>query len=133
MNLDELRKHLRRNPEYVAVENELQPFLDVAMDIIHLRSQRKWTQAQLAERVGTKQGNISRIERSSSNPSLKLLQRVANALGGRLVVHIEPIESFAEQATTNSNIVEVPNWPMRDRSLITISGGDAPNESVRVA
>ena len=42
------------------------------------------TQKQLAEKVGTKQSSIARLESGNYNPSLQFLQKVANALGKQL-------------------------------------------------
>jgi transcriptional regulator with XRE-family HTH domain len=54
----------------------------------NLRERQGLTQAQLAVRCGMDQGDISRIERGSTSPTAKTLQRSADALGAdvRLVV-----------------------------------------------
>lgn len=39
-----------------------------------------FTQAELAERCGIDQGDISRIERGSTSPTARTLQRIAEAL-----------------------------------------------------
>ncbi|MCH5296017.1 MAG: helix-turn-helix transcriptional regulator [Treponema sp.] len=44
------------------------------------------TQKQLAEKMGTRQSNIARLESGNYNPSLHFLQRVASALGKRLSI-----------------------------------------------
>jgi transcriptional regulator with XRE-family HTH domain len=49
------------------------------------------TQAQLAERIKTDQGNIARLERGRSPPSIRNLQRIAEATGHSLVVDLRPI------------------------------------------
>lgn len=48
--------------------------------IIAERTKRGWTQAQLAEAVGSRQPVISRLERGEGNPSLKTLRKIAHAL-----------------------------------------------------
>lgn len=53
------------------------------------RKQAGMTQAQLAEATGLKQEAVSRIERGTSVPSLKTLQRLCRGLGKRLVVSFE--------------------------------------------
>ena len=53
---------------------------DIAMQLIDLREKQGLTQAQLAERCGMDQGDISRIERGSTSPTAKTLQRIAEAL-----------------------------------------------------
>ncbi len=43
-------------------------------------------QAQLSERSGINQSNISRIERGEGNPSVETLNRIAKAMGKKLVI-----------------------------------------------
>jgi len=88
MKHKEYLERQRRNPEYMAVQKELQPILDVANDVLRLRLQKGWSQAELAEHVGTKQANISRLENGLANPSIELLQRLAKALGTELLVRL---------------------------------------------
>ena len=47
------------------------------------------SQKQLAALTGIDQSDISKIERGVSNPSISTLERIANALGGRLLISIE--------------------------------------------
>jgi len=50
------------------------------------------TQAELAERVGTRQPVIARLEDAEYNGhSLTMLQRIASALGQRLEVRLKPV------------------------------------------
>ena len=53
---------------------------DIAMQITGLRERHGLTQAELAERCGVDQGDISRIERGSTSPTARTLQRIAEAL-----------------------------------------------------
>jgi transcriptional regulator with XRE-family HTH domain len=46
-----------------------------------LRKQRRWSQAELAERIGTTQSAISEFEGGRCEPRLSTLQRYARALG----------------------------------------------------
>jgi len=64
--------------------------LELAQTVHDLREKAGISQADLAERVGTKQPNISRLENGevAGLPSLDLLSRVASALGRRLEVRI---------------------------------------------
>lgn len=54
---------------------------DVAMQVVELREKHGLTQAQLAALSGIDQGDISRIERGTTSPTARTLQRVADALG----------------------------------------------------
>ena len=86
MNLEEYRRQLLGDSEVAAAQRRLQPKLDLARQVLHLRLENGWTQKELAERAGTKQANISRLENAKLNPSVEMLQRVADALGAELEV-----------------------------------------------
>ncbi len=63
-----------------------------AYQVARLRILRGLTQQQLAERVGTRQPSIARLESGREEPKLGFLRRVAEALEARLEVRIVPIE-----------------------------------------
>jgi len=69
-----VKKELKMNEaEYKIIE-----------EIIMARKEKKLTQRDLAELIGTKQSNISRLESGNYNPSLDLLNRIALAVGKEL-------------------------------------------------
>ena len=53
----------------------------LAVQVMECRELRGLTQADLAEKTGIDQGDISRIERGSIFPNEKTLVRLADALG----------------------------------------------------
>jgi ribosome-binding protein aMBF1 (putative translation factor) len=57
--------------------------------IIRHRLRKGLTQAELAEKIGTRQPVISRLERGEGNPSLDTLQRIAGALDVSLSVSLK--------------------------------------------
>jgi transcriptional regulator with XRE-family HTH domain len=57
-------------------------------EIITARKENHLTQQKLAELIGTKQSNISRLERGNYNPTLDFLKRIALAMGKKLEVRI---------------------------------------------
>lgn len=73
--------------------HELEPEFQVAQEVIRLRLKHGWTQKELAERVGTKQSGISRLENASIKPSLAFVQKVAAALGANVEIHLVPRDS----------------------------------------
>jgi DNA-binding XRE family transcriptional regulator len=75
-----------QDPEFVAAEHEL----EAGYQIARLRILRGLTQAELAERVGTRQPSIARLESGQSSPSLSFLTRIVEALDGNLEIHIAP-------------------------------------------
>lgn len=58
----------------------------LAMEIHGLREKRGLSQRELAERLGTTQSAVARLEAGNVSPSLPTLDKVAEALGVELVV-----------------------------------------------
>lgn len=54
-----------------------------------IRKEQGMTQACLAELVGTKKSNISRLESGRYNPSLDFLVRVADGLGKEIQMKVK--------------------------------------------
>ena len=46
------------------------------------------SQKQLAEKIGTKQSAIARLEGGNTNPSVAFLEKISKALGGKLQISI---------------------------------------------
>jgi ribosome-binding protein aMBF1 (putative translation factor) len=57
--------------------------------LIKMRIKGEMTQAQLAEKMGTKQSAIARFESGRSNPTLDFIQRLATALGLKLSITVQ--------------------------------------------
>ncbi|MFH5882439.1 MAG: helix-turn-helix domain-containing protein [Candidatus Izemoplasmataceae bacterium] len=60
--------------------------------IIDLRQKKNMSQNDLAEKMNTKQSNVSRMENAKSIPSLTILHRVAKALDCELEVTFKPLK-----------------------------------------
>jgi len=71
----------------------LEPEFAIIQAMIDARKNTGLTQKQLAERTGIAQGDISKLENGSANPSLRTLQRLAAAMDMKLKVEFEPIMS----------------------------------------
>lgn len=89
MEPKDIRRHLMQDPKVAEAQQRLQPKLDLGRQILDLRLAHGWTQKELAQRIGTKQANISRLENGQLNPSVDMLQKVADALGAELIVTLE--------------------------------------------
>lgn len=74
----------RVSPETKVHREVFEQAYDIAMQIIDLRERHGLTQAELAERCGMDQADISRIERGSTSPTARTLQRIASALDADL-------------------------------------------------
>lgn len=83
-----VRKELLEDPECAAAYDELAPEYEIARQLIKARLEQGITQKELAAKIGTRQSNISRIERGQQNTSIGLLNKVAKGLGKKLNVSI---------------------------------------------
>lgn len=89
----ELVAEMLKNPavraEVERLEREEMPMLDA---ILAARKAAGLTQAQVAERMGTKAPAVARLENAlitgTPSPSLKTLRKYAAALGKKLEVHL---------------------------------------------
>lgn len=89
--LEIIQHHLSPEPDPArdAEIDEYRVQLRIAQMIYDLREAAGLTQAQLAEKVGTRQSVISRLEDADySGHSLRMLFRIARALGKRLEIRI---------------------------------------------
>ena len=68
----------------------LQPEHTVIQAMIDARKKSGMTQKELAEITGIAQGDISKLERGSANPSIRTLQRLAKGMGMILKIEFTP-------------------------------------------
>lgn len=62
---------------------------ELARQIIEARLKKGLSQTQLAEKIGSGQSSIARLESGNYNPSFKFLERVARATGTQLKVSLD--------------------------------------------
>lgn len=86
---DDLKERLK-NPKFRKAWEETEVEYQLARRLIEKRSLRKISQRELARQAKTTQAVISRIEGMSSNPSVGLLKRLAQALNSRLEIRFLP-------------------------------------------
>ncbi|MCD8239337.1 MAG: helix-turn-helix domain-containing protein [Clostridiales bacterium] len=82
-----------QNAEIKKEYDALEPEFAVIQAIIDARKETGLTQKELSERTGIAQGDISKLENGSANPSLRTLQRLAAGMNRQLKVAFVPIES----------------------------------------
>ncbi len=88
--LKEYKREQMKNPEFVEAYEEIQPEMSVIRAMIDARLSRGMTQKELAEATGIAQGEISKLENGTRNPSIKLLQRLAEGMDMTLSVSFSP-------------------------------------------
>ena len=81
-----------KDPELKAEYDALEPEYAIMCAIIEARNAMGLTKQQLSERTGIAQGDISKLENGSGNPSLNTLRRLASGMGMRLKLTFEPIQ-----------------------------------------
>jgi ribosome-binding protein aMBF1 (putative translation factor) len=86
MKHEEVKKQLSKDPEVKKEYEKLKVLYDIKREIIKLRIEQGLSQQELADKVGTKQSAISRLENGEYNPSIDFLNKVAKALGKELLV-----------------------------------------------
>ena len=82
-------KKLLKDKSFKKVAGELEHEFILADSLISARRRKKYTQVELANKIGTKQPVISNLETANSKPSLTLLKKIARALDVKLVVKFE--------------------------------------------
>ena len=79
-----------KKPRFAEVFRTEMSRLMLAHRIVELREKRGLSQADLAKLIGTTQSGIARLENPNYyNYSMKTLERIAAALGARLVVDLQ--------------------------------------------
>lgn len=90
MSLKALKKEAFKN-EAVRIEyDRLAGEFDLVDQLITMRTEAGLTQDELARRLNTAKGNISRLERGRGNPSWSTLNRYAKACGYQVRLEAVP-------------------------------------------
>ncbi|MDR2892801.1 MAG: helix-turn-helix domain-containing protein [Deltaproteobacteria bacterium] len=88
--LDSLPKMLE-NPEFAAAWEEAREEFAIAREIIRTRVAAGMSQKELAEKIGTTQSVIARLESGAHTPSVSTLKRVAEATHAKLRIELVPV------------------------------------------
>jgi DNA-binding XRE family transcriptional regulator len=93
------RRYYRGKPQRIAQLEKLRAEDELARKIHQLREEAGLTQARLARMIGTTESVISRLENSDySGHSLKMLRRVADAVGKRVEIRFVPRKNELQPA-----------------------------------
>jgi predicted transcriptional regulator len=84
----ELKKRLMDNAEFRAEYEKADAEFAVIEALVKARTEAGLTQTELAERIGTTQSAIARLESGGVSPSLATLRRYAEATGTKLQVSL---------------------------------------------
>lgn len=84
----EMRTRAMKDKEFAREYDALKDEFAFAREVIELRKQRNMTQKELAEKAGTSQPAIARLESGRyKNVSLSFLRKIGKALGAKPEVH----------------------------------------------
>lgn len=95
MKLSEYKQKKLQDSEFAKAYEEIRPEMNVIRAMIEARMSQNMTQKELSERTGIAQTEISRLENGTRNPSIKLLQRLADGMGMVLNVTFTPKDAVA--------------------------------------
>ena len=102
-NFDRYLEAQLKDPDFTARFQKAGEAWDVALQMAALRKASGMSQKELAQRVGTTQQQISRLESPIyEGHSLSMLRRVAEALGARVFVKIEHRKDYSQEAVAES-------------------------------
>ncbi|MFI3236665.1 MAG: helix-turn-helix transcriptional regulator [Lachnospiraceae bacterium] len=91
MNLQEMKEEIfRKDPEVREEYEKLKSEYDVVRAVLEARKQAKLTQQQLAEKTGINRSDISKLENGNANPTIALLQRIAEGMDMTLKLEFVP-------------------------------------------
>lgn len=100
----ELKKRALKRADVRAEYDQLEEEFAILDEFLKARAAAGVTQAEVAERIGTTQSAIARLESVSGkySPSLATLQKYAHALGCRLELRLVKKSQLTEGRTSRS-------------------------------
>ncbi len=89
-NYKDLLNERLKDADFKKEYEELNPEYEVIKAFLAARKSIDMTQKELAEVSGVAQSDISKLENGNSNPTIKMLQRLANGMNMHLKVEFVP-------------------------------------------
>ncbi|MCL6560240.1 MAG: helix-turn-helix transcriptional regulator [Firmicutes bacterium] len=90
MNWREVKEDLLRDPEVKKEYDDLEVEYRLLKAVIENRIRKGLSQEMLARKIGTKQTAIARFESGKTNPSLKFIKKISEALDMDLEINFRP-------------------------------------------
>ena len=84
MKFAELKKELLADPDVAAEYDALAPQFAVIAALIKARRKARLSQAEVAERMGTTQSSIARMESGKGSVTIDSIQKYAKATGQKI-------------------------------------------------
>jgi transcriptional regulator with XRE-family HTH domain len=96
--ITDLHRKWMKAPKYRKAYEALEEEFVLASAVIEVRKRAGLTQQELARKMGTTQPVVARLESGRVPPSMRTLERLAEATGSRLLISFEPREGKRPQA-----------------------------------
>ena len=77
-----------KDPEFKKAYDALEIEYSIIEQMINKRLEKGMSQKQLADKIGTRQSAIARLESGNTNPTIAFLEKVSKALGGKLQISL---------------------------------------------
>lgn len=101
MSIQNLKNKAFKNPEVKAEYDLLESEFALIDTLLSMRKKSGLTQDEVAKRMGTQKGNISRLEKGRGNPSWKTIQNYAHACGFEISMKIKTVSPRQKQRTAS--------------------------------
>jgi transcriptional regulator with XRE-family HTH domain len=118
---DDLFAELYKDPEFRRQYRRQKPYYDLLVQIIKRRKELGLKQHELAERAGTHQSSISRIESGQHDCKLSTLIHIAESLNASIDIRLLPILDLEEREYTELRVGPVNENPAREFSTSAAS------------
>lgn len=92
-NMSDFKKYLNqqlKNKEFKKEWDNLQPEMELIRTIVKARVDKNITQKELSVKTGINQADISKLETGTRKPSLKILEKIADALDMAIKIEFIP-------------------------------------------
>jgi ribosome-binding protein aMBF1 (putative translation factor) len=90
--VSDMHKRWMKEPKYRKAYESLEDEFVLAAAVMGVRKRAGLTQEELARKMGTTQPVVARLEGGQWRPSMRTLQRLAEATGSRLHISFAPID-----------------------------------------
>lgn len=91
MSIQNLKDKAFKYPEVKAEYDLLQSEFALIDTLLSMRKKAGLTQEEIANRMGTQKGNVSRLEKGNGNPSWKTIQNYAHACGFEVFMKVKTV------------------------------------------
>lgn len=106
MTLREYKEKRLYDPEFSQAYFATKPEMNVIRAMIDARISQNISQKELAEKTGIAQTEISKLESGKRNPSIRLLQRIADGMGMVLNVDFVPKDELVRSLMSDLDKAE---------------------------